>query len=338
MLTVIVPTFDRPQSLQRAVQSLFKQTLAQTTGFTLIVVDNTPSGSAAATLEALKRDCPQTIAMKTLHAPEPGVANARNAAMAAVEGSLVAFLDDDQSAPPEWLEHLLAAYERTPAAVTFGPVETVLPQGTTKHRAYFEAFFARTCDAKSGYIDQAFGCGNALIDFAQIPGSAPWFDAKMNEMGGEDDLLFERVRRLGQRFAWASKAIVFEHPPVARVRFSYTLKRAFSYGQAPVTLAIKGASKRYDRIPLWMAIGLGKAFWHGLQWLALTAIRHPRRAFELDLAVRGVSKLFWWVDLKFYGRAALKSAGSPPIPPSAGTKPTDLAKPASSRIDLAAGS
>ena len=82
MLTVIVPTFDRPQSLQRAVQSLFKQTLAQTTGFTLIVVDNTPSGSAAATLEALKRDCPQTIAMKTLHAPEPGVANARNAAMA----------------------------------------------------------------------------------------------------------------------------------------------------------------------------------------------------------------------------------------------------------------
>ncbi|MEO0608295.1 MAG: glycosyltransferase family 2 protein, partial [Pseudomonadota bacterium] len=217
MISVVVPTFDRPNSLQRAVRSVFAQTLADDTGFTLIIVDNTPSGTAAATLDALRRACPDTIVFKTLHAPEPGVANARNAAMDLVEGPLVAFLDDDQSAPPDWLEALLAAYEKTPAAVTFGPVKTALPDGIRQHRTYFEAFFARALSAESGYIDEAFGCGNALIDFAQIAGPKPWFDAKMNEMGGEDDLLFDRVRRSGQRFAWAADARVWEHPPKARV-------------------------------------------------------------------------------------------------------------------------
>lgn len=312
MISVVVPTFDRPESLRRAVLSVFAQTLARRTGFTLLIVDNTPSGTAAATLEALRQLCPGTITFKTLHAPEPGVANARNAGMDAAEGSLIAFLDDDQSAPPDWLEGLLAAYEKTPAAVTFGPVKTALPDGITRHRAYFEAFFARTLEAESGYIDQTFGCGNALIDFAQIEGSQPWFDAKMNEMGGEDDLLFDRVRRAGQRFAWAADAVVWEHPPQARVTLSYAMKRAFSYGQAPLTLAVKGPVKRYRQIPLWMAIGAGKALWHGPQWLALTALRHPNRAFQLDRTIRGVSKLFWWVDLKFYGRAALKSAASVP--------------------------
>lgn len=308
MINVIVPTFERPDSLKRAVESLFKQTLASKTGFQIILVDNTPTATASRVIAELQCKCPNTLKFNCLHEPSPGVANARNAAMKAVTGPLVAFLDDDQSAPPTWLERILAAYEARPAAVTFGPVETKLPDGIKTHRAYFEAFFARAHDTQSGYIDKSFGCGNTLIDFAQIPGGVPWFDVKMNELGGEDDLLFDRVRRAGQRFAWAADAVVFEHPPKDRVTLKYTLKRAFSYGQAPLTLAVKGATKRYERIPVWMVIGAVKTIWHGARWIALEGIRHQNRAFELDRAVKGISKLFWWIDLKFYGRSALKSA------------------------------
>ncbi|MEL6860500.1 MAG: glycosyltransferase family 2 protein [Pseudomonadota bacterium] len=320
MINVIVPTFNRPDGLLRAVRSLFTQSLSET-GFNLIIVDNTPSATAASAIAQLRTECPSTITLITLHEPNAGVANARNTAMSAVEGNLVAFLDDDQSAPRDWLEQFLAAYNAHPAACTFGPVRTVLPQGVTQHTLYFERFFAREPDLPSGYIETSYGCGNALIDFAQIDGGAPWFDVRMNEMGGEDDLLFSRIERSGGRFAWAGAAPVFEHPPEERVTLAYTLRRAFSYGQAPLTLALKSTPKRYERVPVWMAIGAAKALWHGLQWGALTLVRHKGRAFQLDLAIRGLSKIVWWVDLKFYGVAALKrsetgpdTALEPPVP------------------------
>ena len=145
----------------------------------------------------------------------------------------------------------------------------------------------------------------ALMDFSKIPGKAPWFDTAMNEIGGEDDVLFERVRAAWGRFAWAQSAPVLEHPPVERVSLTYTLKRAFSYGQAPITLARRDQTKGVAVIVFWMLIGAAKALWHGLQWLGLSLVRHPGRAFQLDRMVRGLAKLAWWVDVRFYGAAAL---------------------------------
>ncbi len=312
MITVIVPTFNRPDSLIRAVRSLFRQAYVSQ-GFTLLIVDNAPSASASDAIEGLRADCPASIDLVAIHEPQAGVANARNAAMRAVQTDLVAFLDDDQSAPEEWLKQLIANHERYPAAVTFGPVATELPNKNVEHSAYFEHFFAREPGYESGYIEDSFGCGNALIDFSKLQGSAPWFDARMNESGGEDDLLFERVRVSGEKFAWAADAPVLEHPLEERVSFSYTLKRAFSYGQAPITVALKGDKKRFGTVAFWMAVGAAKFVWHGVKGLALSAFRHPARAVELDRAVRGLAKVFWWVDFRFYGAAMLKEDHSKPV-------------------------
>ena len=311
MITVIVPTFNRPEGLKRAVNSVFKQTVAAS-GFTLIIVDNTPDATAAKAIDELRDVCPETIALLALHEPAAGVANARNFAMSAVKTDLVAFLDDDQSAPHDWLECLLENHRQFPAAVTFGPVHTALPTGHRRHQKYFSDFFARDPGFESGYIDASFGCGNALMDFSKIPGKAPWFDTAMNEIGGEDDVLFEHVRAAWGRFAWAQSAPVLEHPPVDRVSLTYTLKRAFSYGQAPITLARRDETKGVAVIVFWMLIGAAKAFWHGLQWLGLSLIRHPGRAFQLDRMVRGLAKLAWWVDVRFYGAAALSQKPATP--------------------------
>ena len=315
MISVVVPTFNRPDGLKRAVISVFNQTLASS-GFDLIIVDNTPDATANDAIAELRASCPDTINLITLHEPAAGVASARNLAMSAVNTDLVAFLDDDQSAPNDWLEQLLDNYRLFPAAVTFGPVKTALPGGQRRHQKYFQSFFAREPDYESGFIDESFGCGNALIDFARIPDGAPWFDTAMNEIGGEDDVLFRRVRAAWGRFAWASSAPVIEHPPVERVALRYTLKRAFSYGQAPITLARRDRSKRFTVISFWMLIGAAKAAWHGVQWLGLSLVRHPGRAFQLDKAVRGIAKIFWWIDLRFYGAAALKQKSLTPEPQS----------------------
>ena len=316
MISVVVPTFNRPDGLLAAIRSLFSQSYA-TTGFRIVIVDNTPLATASDAIALLTSECPESIDIIAVHEPAPGVANARNTAMSVVETDLVAFLDDDQTAPPNWLESLLSNYASFPAAVTFGPVQTALPEGHRRHQAYFEQFFAREPDLSSGYISESFGSGNALVDFSQIQGGAPWFDTDMNEIGGEDDLLFARARRSNGKFAWAANAPVWEHPLPERVRLSYTLRRAFSYGQAPITFARRGLRPRIDLIAFWMVVGAAKAAFHGLQWFGLSLIRHPGRAFQLDRAVRGIAKVFWWIDLRFYGAAALKANKSKLAPSAA---------------------
>ena len=54
-----------------------------------------------------------------------GVASARNLGAQAARSSLLAFTDDDTQPTPEWLDRLVGASRRNPAAVGFeGPVET----------------------------------------------------------------------------------------------------------------------------------------------------------------------------------------------------------------------
>ena len=305
MISVVIPTFNRPDGLKRAVESVFAQTYA-TKGFELIVVDNTPDATAGDMISALRANCPETINFIALHEPAAGVANARNCAMQAVSYQLVAFLDDDQSAPADWLTELLKAHNAHPAAVTFGPVETKLPEGQRRHEDYFKSFFARDPHFNTGYIDTSFGCGNALIDFSKVPGKHPWFDVAMNETGGEDDVLFGRISDAFGRFAWAEQARVFEHPGEARVALRYTLRRAFSYGQAPITLARREGRANPLLIGFWMLVGAVKAATHSSIWVAQSLIRHPKRAFHLDQTVRGIGKLLWWIDLHFYGAAVLQ--------------------------------
>lgn len=304
-VTVVIPTFDRPEGLTKAVASVFEQTLTDRDGFALVIVDNHPDGTGALAIEALRGTCPPTLSFTAVHEPRAGVANARNAAMAKVETDLVAFLDDDMTAPADWLERLLAAHETTPAPVLFGPVLTSLPDNVQRHRAYFEAFFARDPGHPEGYIEESYGCGNALIDFSKIPGKAPWFDETMNEIGGEDDRLFERVRAAGGRFGWAANAPVNEHPLPKRITLNYTLRRAFSYGQGPVTMARLADPQRPFEMLKWMVIGIGKTILHGLAWVGLSLIRHPKRAFQLDEAMRGLAKPLWFLDFQFYGASQL---------------------------------
>ena len=323
-LTVIVPTFNRPDGLTKAVLSLFAQSHTAH-GYTLVIVDNAPDAGATAAIETLRKVCPKTITLVALHEPNAGVANARNKAMGAVMTDLVAFLDDDQSAPEDWLLRLLENHERYPAAVTFGPVVTALPDNQKRHRAYFSKFFSREPELKQGYTKQSFGCGNSLVDFSRIPGDAPWFNVLMNEIGGEDDMLFERVRDTGGQFAWAANAPVLEYPLPKRLTMNYTLRRAFAYGQGPVTIARMATPPRRLEMVKWMLVGGVKAAYHGLQWVGLSLVRHPSRAFQLDEAVRGISKIFWFVDLRFYGQAALAKKTSD-VSALKSRLPTDVAK------------
>jgi len=102
LVSIIVPVYRAEHCLQRCVESILKQTVAD---FQLILVDDaSPDGSGAL--------CDQLAAadsrIQVIHRPENrGASAARNAGLDAAQGTFVTFCDSDDCVSSMWLEHLL---------------------------------------------------------------------------------------------------------------------------------------------------------------------------------------------------------------------------------------
>jgi glycosyltransferase involved in cell wall biosynthesis len=109
LISVIIPTFRRPDLLSRAIASVLSQTY---THWEILVVDDNNPGSAArgeteAVMAAYRSD--QRI-HHLKHESNQGLPTARNTAIRVARGSLVAFLDDDDEWLPAKLERQVEAF------------------------------------------------------------------------------------------------------------------------------------------------------------------------------------------------------------------------------------
>jgi hypothetical protein len=302
-VAVIIPTLRRPDSLVRALRSLFAQTTVADRLREIVVVDNDPSASARETVEALKAGSPWPLLW--VHAPRPGVATARNAGLDATDAPLIAFLDDDEAASPGWLAALIEGLDATGADVVFGPIQGRAPDGQPWLRPYLERFFGREGPEDTRRIDAPYGCGNSLMRRATaLPGPAP-FSTASDQAGGEDDVLFAALTARGGTFGWAADAWVEEFAPPHRARLRYTLARAFAYGQGPSQTAAAG--RDWPGVARWMAVGAAQATAWGVLAAGLALLRHPKRAAAYDHAARGVGKVLWMKGFEphFYGAREL---------------------------------
>ena len=300
-VSVVIPTRRRPASLERAVRSVFAQEGLNPRQIELVIADNDADRGAARIAEVLAKDSP--FSLHYVCEPTPGVASARNAALAKARGALIAFLDDDEEASPGWLAALLDAQKRFDADAVFGPVRGAAPADIRRHRDYLERFFSREGPAEAGVIDRSYGCGNSLVRRSALPHPTAPFALSQNQLGGEDDLLFQEMETAGARFAWAPAAWVWEHPDPARLNLAYAMRRAFAYGQGPTQAAAARTPFDASGVAVWMAKGAVQTVGYGAvaagKWLA----HRPDRADALDRAVRGLGKVLWFkpFQAKLYG-------------------------------------
>ena len=95
-ISVIIPTFNRKHTLQRAIDSVLAQKFKP---FEIIIVDD---GSKDGTKEWLLLNYPS---VKYIHQPNNGVSSARNKGIQISQGSWIALLDSDDEWMPEKLEY-----------------------------------------------------------------------------------------------------------------------------------------------------------------------------------------------------------------------------------------
>ncbi|MCC5636470.1 glycosyltransferase [Nostoc sp. CHAB 5844] len=96
-ISIIIPTKNRTQYLSECLKSL--QNLSQCP-HEIIVVDNAPSSNDTQELVAQRPN------IRYILEPEAGASKARNTGINYATGDIVAFIDDDMTAHPDWLMQL----------------------------------------------------------------------------------------------------------------------------------------------------------------------------------------------------------------------------------------
>jgi len=105
LVSVIIPTKDRPRLLERAIRSVLNQTLQD---YDVWVVDSSATGSVARVVEEFTDP-----RLHHVRSPPRGVNAARNVGIRLSSGSLIALLDDDDEWLPEKLERQVELLQRS---------------------------------------------------------------------------------------------------------------------------------------------------------------------------------------------------------------------------------
>lgn len=119
-VSVIVPTYNRPAMLERAVESVLAQTYRE---FEIIVVND--GGVDVSTFLGCYRDCGLTLVQ---HGRNLGLAAARNSGLGVARREHVAFLDDDDAFFPHHLEALTRALGMRQARVAYSDAERAIQE------------------------------------------------------------------------------------------------------------------------------------------------------------------------------------------------------------------
>jgi GT2 family glycosyltransferase len=122
-------TLDRWDDLVAAVQSVARQT--QRADQTIVVIDHNPTLLAHA-----RAAFPEAMVIE--NSQPQGLSGARSSGVAATQAEIVAFLDDDALAAPDWLAALTQAYTDPAVMGTGGAIE---PRWDTARPAWFPQEF-----------------------------------------------------------------------------------------------------------------------------------------------------------------------------------------------------
>ncbi|MFJ5141494.1 glycosyltransferase [Streptomyces sp. NPDC088707] len=236
--SVVVATRERPGSLARALDSLLAQDHPD---FEIVVVDNAPRTTDTRDLVTRRH----TDRVRYVREDTPGLATAHNTGLAAAEGAVVAFTDDDVIADPHWLTALTEPFATDPGLGCVTGLILPARLGTPaqvlleSHGGFAKGFAPRLYDPAEPPADEplfpftagSFGSGANMAFRAAALRQAGGFDPATGTgtaaRGGDDLYAFVAVLAAGFRLRYTSEALVWHHH---RDTWQDLRNQAYGYG------------------------------------------------------------------------------------------------------------
>ena len=208
-LSVVVPTYERRESLLRTLVSLRRQTVSPEAYEVIVSVDGSTDGTA----EAARRFA-ASYACTVLEQPRRGRAVARNAGIHAAAGDLIVLLDDDMEPVPAFLEAHERAHVEPGARVVIGAAPIVVSRDSPPFVRYMAAGFRTRLErlAQPGYrlrFRDAY-TGNFSVR-RDVLLSVGGFSDAFQAYGHEDYELALRLQEAGVELVFCPEALAHQH-------------------------------------------------------------------------------------------------------------------------------
>jgi succinoglycan biosynthesis protein ExoM len=240
-ISVCIATYRRPERLAALIDDLARQDRLPEE---VVVVDNDGGASARPVVEQrVAAGLPFPIVYEVQ--PLRGIAITRNLTVARASGDWLAFIDDDERAPPHWLRQLIDYALQQGADGVLGPVVPVVPETAPDwiRKGNFYDFPRLATGTIVPWNRMRFG--NVILRAEPLRNEPGPFDPSYGLMTGEDADLLIRLVRKGAKILWHDEAIVQEPVEPARLSLHWLLQRALSGGQE---FARKTLSGRYGPV------------------------------------------------------------------------------------------
>lgn len=288
-ITVIICTFNRGNTVARTLHSVAASVLPKSVECEILVVDNNSTDGTREVVEGFCRNHPGLF--RYLFEPLQGKSYALNYGIREAQGDVVAFLDDDVTVEPAWLQNLTAPLEGSEWAGTGG--RTVL-EGPFSPPSWLTL---QGLGAMGGILAALFDLGDKPCKLDQAPyGANMAYRKKLFEKYGlfrtdlgpspnrktprpnEDTEFGRRLMAAGERLRYEPSAVVYHPLLESRVKKEYFLAWWFDYGRAQIRERGKGAPvwgvpRHYLSIPKMIALNLSAYAW---RWIWTM---NPKRRF-----------------------------------------------------------
>lgn len=258
-------TEERWQDLIEAVASVANQTIPPHQ--IVVAIDHNPAMLARA-----RAQFPEATVVENVQ--ERGLNGTRNSGVAATTGDIVAFLDDDAIAAPDWLEQLQAAYTAVHIVGAGGKINPLWLNG--RPRWFPEEFnwvvgcTYRGLPEQTAPVRNLIGCNmsyrRAVIE--QMGGFRNGIGHVGGRPQGDDETEF--CIRLRQAMPQATllyqpQAQVSHKVPAGRANFGYYRWRCYLEGRSKALLSrLVGANDGLSTERTYTLKVLPSGMWHGL--------------------------------------------------------------------------
>jgi len=224
-ITVIIPTRNRCELVRDLLTSLEKMRGLTRIKPNIIVGDNASTDSTWKMLETRKADFPTELML--LSVSSPGKSAVLNQAIRRSQGDVLAFLDDDVTVEPSWLEEIEAFFQRNPThcvgqgRISTGPADSSDPEIRRllqRYRTIPQLEFSSDIGDLHSLNGANIAIRRAVFD------RAGYFDERLGPGASgtsEDVEIAQRIRRAGMKIAYMSRAIVYHRVDRERLTEQY---------------------------------------------------------------------------------------------------------------------
>jgi glycosyltransferase involved in cell wall biosynthesis len=235
-ISVIVCTYNRTESLKRALNSLNKMSVPRHLSWELIVVDNNSKDKTRDAVEKFRLD--SELSVRYVFEGNQGISHARNSGLKEAKGDVIAFIDDDVTVDRKWISNVGKAFREDGISCVGGKILPVFEKPRPK---WLTEDLYKTL-ALLDYGDQRFHLTKPIIWGANFAAKASMFHkyGKFNLLLGrtgeklyigEETEFIKRLLENGETVLYAPNIVVHHHISAERLNKSYFRKRKYDEGE-----------------------------------------------------------------------------------------------------------